>query len=71
MNPVTIDVSKCITCALCIKDCPNNFLYLKNDEILTHEKGCMECGHCYSICSQNAISMTNFNCRDEKVMLMF
>ena len=70
MNPVTVDASKCIACGLCVKDCPNSYLYLEDGGIQTCSKGCMECGHCYSVCPQNAITMTNFDCRDEKTVSM-
>ena len=30
----------------------------------------MECGHCYAICPQGAIIMTNYESTDEKVVLM-
>ena len=59
MNPITIDGEQCIVCSKCINDCPNSYLFLENDEIHTNQKGCMECGHCYAICPQGAITMTN------------
>lgn len=70
MNPIDIDAEKCVVCSKCIDDCPNSYLFLEDDEIRTNEQGCMECGHCYAICPQGAISMTNYDSTDEKVVLM-
>ena len=70
MNPITIDNDKCIVCSKCINDCPNFYLFLENDKVNTNQQGCMECGHCYSICPQGAITMTNYDLIDEKVVLM-
>ena len=70
MNPITIDADKCIVCLKCINDCPNSYLFLENEEIHASQKGCMECGHCYAICPQGAINMTNYDSIDEEVVLM-
>ncbi len=70
MNPIAVDGEKCIVCLKCIDDCPNSYLFLENDEIHTSPKGCMECGHCYAICPQGAITMTNYDFIDEAVVLM-
>ena len=70
MNPINIDANECIVCLKCINDCPNSCLFLENDEIHASQKGCMECGHCYAICPQGAITMTNYEFSDEKVVLM-
>ena len=70
MNPIDIDGDKCIVCSKCIDDCPNSYLYLEDEKIHTNEKGCMECGHCYAICPQGAITMTKYDSADEEVVLM-
>lgn len=70
MNPIDIDADKCIACSKCIDDCPNSYLFLESDEVHTSQKGCMECGHCYAICPQGAITMTNYDSIDEEVVLM-
>jgi Fe-S-cluster-containing hydrogenase component 2 len=43
---------------------------LEDGKILTHEKGCMECGHCYAICPEGAIKMANYDFSDEMVVSM-
>lgn len=70
MNPILIDDGKCVVCSSCIDDCPNSFLYLEDDKIYAHDKGCMECGHCYAICPAGAIKMANYGCVDEMVVPM-
>ena len=70
MNSIQIDENKCILCASCVKDCVNGYLYIKEDKILTHDEGCIECGHCYAICPQNAVIMTNYPCESEPAVMM-
>ncbi len=70
MNPITVDCEKCIACLKCINDCPNAYLFLEDDEVKTNDKGCMECGHCYAICPQGAIRMTNYDFTDEEIVMM-
>ena len=70
MNTIKINEEKCIGCSLCIKDCPNSYLYLENKKAHTNGTGCMECGHCYAICPQNAIRIEGYDCEDEAVVPM-
>ena len=60
---VSIDHNKCVGCALCVKDCPSGHLYLENEKAKTRESGCIQCGHCYAVCPQNAVSMNNYDMR--------
>lgn len=70
MNNIMINEEKCTGCSLCIRDCPNAYLYLENKKAHTNETGCMECGHCYAVCPQNAIRMAGYICEDEAVVPM-
>lgn len=70
MNPISVDEEKCIACSKCVEDCPNSYLFLKDNKIMVNDKGCMECGHCYAICPQGAIDMVNYDCRDEIIVPM-
>lgn len=70
MYPIIIDEEKCVGCSLCVKDCPNSYLYLENKKAHTHETGCIECGHCYAVCPQGAVKMTNYDHKEEPVISM-
>lgn len=70
MNPIIIDEGKCIGCGLCVKDCPNAYLYLEKNKAHTNNTGCIECGHCYAICPKNAVQMTGYECADEPAVSM-
>lgn len=59
-NNIVIDSTKCIGCSLCIKDCPGGHLRLENGKAVPNEFGCIECGHCYAICPQSAVSMNGY-----------
>jgi nitroreductase/NAD-dependent dihydropyrimidine dehydrogenase PreA subunit len=65
MKVISINEEKCIGCSLCVRDCPNAHLYLENSKAHTRDGGCMECGHCYAICPQNAVSMEGYTCAEE------
>ena len=70
MNAVMINEEKCVGCSLCVRDCPNSYLYLENGKAHTNGTGCIECGHCYAICPQNAIGIKGYSCDDEAVVPM-
>ena len=70
MNQIMIDQNKCIGCSLCVKDCPGACLYLENGKAHVRDSGCIECGHCYAICPENAVRMSGYACNNEPVTPM-
>lgn len=70
MNPIVIHAEKCIGCGLCVNDCPNACLYLKDGKAHSTDTGCIECGHCYAICPQNAIRIDGYPCEEELIVPM-
>ena len=66
MKNIQIDTTKCIGCGLCVKDCGVNELFLENGKAHSLDIGCIECGHCYSICPQGAVSMLHYDCSQEE-----
>lgn len=70
MNSIIIDCEKCIGCGLCVNDCPNSHLYLKNQKAQAAETDCIECGHCFAICPMNAVRITGYDCTDESITSM-
>lgn len=65
MNPILVNEEKCVGCELCVKDCPSSYLYIENGKAHTNTGGCLECGHCYAICPQAAITMTGYDFPEE------
>lgn len=70
MNPIIINEEKCIGCGLCAKDCVSSYLYIEGGKAHTNKGGCIECGHCYAICPQGAVTMAGYECKDEAVVPM-
>jgi Fe-S-cluster-containing hydrogenase component 2 len=70
MNPIIVNEEKCVGCELCVKDCPSSYLYIENGKAHTNTGGCLECGHCYAVCPQGAITMTGYDCVEEAVVPM-
>ncbi|MBQ6265889.1 MAG: nitroreductase family protein [Clostridia bacterium] len=60
MNKITIDVSKCVGCGKCVKDCVASALYIENGRAKLRE-GCIECGHCFAVCPQGAVDMPGYD----------
>ena len=60
-NHISIDSAKCVGCAECVRDCPMSHLYLENGKARAHDGACLECGHCFAVCPQGAVDMTNYN----------
>ncbi len=58
MPIIGIDIEKCNNCKLCIKECPVSNLIVSKGEgrvSFSSSRPCITCGHCISICPQNAI----------------
>ncbi|MBR4078759.1 MAG: nitroreductase family protein [Christensenellaceae bacterium] len=70
MNRIIIDREKCIGCGLCVKDCVSAHLTLENQKARASETSCIECGHCFAVCPENAITMTGYDCTNEAVSAM-
>lgn len=48
---------KCIKCHWCIKNCPTNNIFMKNDKVIFGDT-CIICMRCYNFCPNKAINMT-------------
>ena len=61
---IEIDEEKCSGCNLCYTVCMGGPIF-KGPEI-RYENGamCIECGHCYAICPENAVTMKGFEGMD-------
>ena len=70
MNPILINEEKCIGCEQCVKDCPSSYLFVENGKAHTKTGGCLECGHCYAVCPQGAVTMANYDCPEEAAVPM-
>jgi nitroreductase/NAD-dependent dihydropyrimidine dehydrogenase PreA subunit len=62
MKPIAIDYSKCTLCNLCLQQCSNDKIVIKENKITISECGddtCTACGHCYAVCPMSAIIPEN------------
>ena len=65
MDQIIINEEKCVGCSLCAFDCPNSCLTVEDGKARFVKPACIECGHCYAICPQGAITMSGYECIDE------
>ena len=54
---ITIDLSRCIGCGACVKDCLMANLKLEGGTVTAGER-CILCGHCVAVCPKNAVSLS-------------
>ncbi len=57
MPIIGIDIKKCSNCQACIKDCPTRNFSIDDSQkkVVFNESNCILCGHCISVCPENAI----------------
>ena len=68
MTNIIINTDLCKGCGKCSKDCPVQIIKIENGKAKIPEElksNCLQCGHCQSICSSQAISI--FNLPNEKL----
>lgn len=56
LQKAAIDISLCVGCGLCEKNC--NFNAIKNSVVSIFQ--CEGCGVCHELCPENAVSMTDY-----------
>lgn len=52
-SALEVDSEKCTRCNVCVKQCPNNNIELKNGKI-AFSNNCLACSRCMHICPKNA-----------------
>ena len=70
MESIIINEEKCIGCAMCVNDCPNACLYIDGGKAKFRGPICIECGHCFAICPEGAVSMPDYVDGGEPVVPM-
>ena len=56
-----VNKEKCIGCKLCVKDCFVNDIEMVDNKAYIRNKTCFKCGHCISICPQQAVFTDEYN----------
>lgn len=52
--------NKCNNCSLCIKNCPDNNLYIKDGKVtISSKNSCSKCLRCIKNCNKSAINFTS------------
>ena len=49
------ELCRSVHCGLCITNCPHGAFSLEDGEVFLHREKCTSCGHCVSLCPQQAI----------------
>lgn len=58
---MNVDKEKCISCGLCIEDCPVMCISFVDEKANVDNTRCIMCGHCIAICPQNAVSTDDYD----------
>lgn len=60
-----VATDKCISCGMCVADCPSNIIELVDGyPAITNEAACMRCQHCLAVCPEGAISILGYKPED-------
>lgn len=66
MKTLTINIEKCLSCNSCKSVCICNHLEV-NTFVVEKNNECIECGHCTAICPSQAIKLTKFLDKEDKI----
>ncbi len=58
---MNVNREKCISCGLCIEDCPVRCIKFVDEKAEIDNKKCFKCGHCIAICPVNAVDTDEYN----------
>ena len=63
MSIIGIDYDKCNSCGICVLECPRRFKRIESENKVVFDDpsgSCIHCGHCISVCPQEAIIFEGF-----------
>ncbi|MBR3767630.1 MAG: nitroreductase family protein [Clostridia bacterium] len=60
-NSIVINTEKCIGCSKCVKDCVSYRIKLIDSKAVFGGGKCLECGHCYAVCPEGAVTMPDYD----------
>lgn len=58
-HSVSLDVSKCVGCTVCLKRCPTEAIRIKNGHAVINSERCIDCGECVRVCPHKAKRATH------------
>jgi nitroreductase/NAD-dependent dihydropyrimidine dehydrogenase PreA subunit len=69
MGMLVVDESKCKKDGICVRECPNHIIFLKEgsgypDIAPSSESVCIRCGHCVAVCPHEALSHAEISLHD-------
>jgi ferredoxin len=50
-----IKTEDCVTCGVCVEECPVGAISMDDTAALIDEKACIRCGKCHDVCPEEAV----------------
>lgn len=60
-HSIMINKELCISCSICVKDCPVSNIEIKDKKAQIISDSCLFCSHCKAICPKDAIEITGYS----------
>lgn len=61
---IVVNTEKCTGCAICEEECHIASIVVEEGTAKPVGANCIECGHCFCVCPENAIEMTDYEMDD-------
>ena len=55
--PAVVDADECVGCEVCVDECEQEAISMKDDIAVVDDSKCDECGNCVDACPSEAISV--------------
>lgn len=50
-----VDKDKCVSCEICVEECPVDTIFIKDEKAEIDISGCIRCGICHNVCPEDAV----------------
>ena len=61
---IVVKTEKCTGCGICADECHIQSIVVEEGKAKPLDENCIECGHCFAICPENAIEITDYDMDD-------